>query len=340
MKPLGAIQSEPVVAEACPAPTGACGARATVDSDSANSADSAAAPSPEDLQESHRLLPGPVCVDTHAHLHPVFDLESALQAALGHARRAAAGTCVLCLTRGLREPAFDHLRATGFVGSLRFEAAPGDPAVLVSRGGMTRPSLVLVDGRQLVSAENIEVLALAVPADAVEGLPSGLSLEKTLSAVTETGAVAVLPHGVGKWIGRRGQLVSRAIDLAAGAPSQAVRDRFGGRRLCVADNAGRFTLGPRPAIFDQAAALGLTVLAGSDPLPLRRCSARLGGLGVQLEAGIEPDRIGETLRRELPKLGPSARRFGGHAGLLRSATEQAALRMLGRSRKRSAGRAA
>ena len=298
------------------------------------------------------VLPGPVCVDTHAHLHNAFPLAASLRRAVQHARRAGGRSCVLCLASTPAEDAFDRLAAGEVADGLRFERSAAEPTVLVLAAsadtGEAHPTptppppqpmpLVLVEGRQLVTAERIEVLALAPEADALPGLRSGLPLGDTLAAVAASGAVMVLPHGVGKWLGRRGRAVSRALDLARGCRS--VGDGGASRfpRLCVADNAGRFTLGPRPSVLDQAAALGVPVLAGSDPLPLLGSGSRLGGMGVVIERGIETDRVAATLRKALPALGPTPRCYGSHAGAFRSAREQLALRLLNRKQKPRRGR--
>ncbi|BAM02569.1 hypothetical protein [Phycisphaera mikurensis] len=272
-------------------------------------------------------LPGPIAVDTHAHLHAAWPLASALRSSLRHAQRAGAGAAVLCLARGPGEGGFERL-AGGGVAGLPALAPTAEAGVLRAPpegpGGIP---LAVVDGRQLVTAERIEVLALALDPNAA--LRGGLPLHDTLAAVAAAGAVPVLPHGVGKWLGRRGRLVARAIDQARGGR----RAPAWGPRLCVADNAGRFTLGPRPAVLDQAAALGMTILAGSDPLPVPGAGARLGGFGVVLPGPVPVDAVAASLRRLLPLLGPTPQRFGGHAGTARSLAEQAALRLLGRRQK-------
>ncbi len=289
-------------------------------------------------------LPGPVCVDTHAHLHDAFPLGASLRRAVEHARRAGGRSCVLCLASTPNEDAFDRLAAGGHADGLRFRRSPTEPTVLVADGSTDADPidpplpLVLVDGRQLVTSERIEVLALVPEAEAVGSLRSGLPLGDTLAAVAASGAVPVLPHGVGKWLGRRGRAVSRTLDLARGCRSPGDAGAAALARLCVADNAGRFTLGPRPSILDQAAALGVPVLAGSDPLPLLGSGSRLGGMGVVIERAIELDRVAATLRKTLPALGPTPRCFGSHAGAFRTAREQLALRLLNRKQKPQRGR--
>ena len=265
------------------------------------------------------VLPGPVCVDTHAHLHEAFDLGDALAAARRHAARAGGGTCVLCLASTPGEDAFERLAAGEAARGLAFKAAPGEAGVLVAAPADGLPALVLVGGRQLVTRERVEVLALA-PAS-TEGLRSGRTLAETLADAAAAGAVVVLPRGVGKWLGARGRLVLDAVEADGSA------------RLCVADNAGCFGVAPAPRVLERAAALGRTVLTGSDPLPLAGSGSRLGGAGVVLPGPLVPGRIGETLRRELPALGPHPKTFGGRAGFFRSAREQLELRLRGRKQR-------
>ncbi len=80
--------------------------------------------------------------------------------------------------------------------------------------------LLVLAGRQVVSAEGVEVLAQCTAAQFANGRP----LEETIEEIQAAGALAVLPWGVGKWLGRRGKLVTEA---AARSP------------ILLGDNAGR-----------------------------------------------------------------------------------------------------
>ena len=75
----------------------------------------------------------------------------------------------------------------------------------------TLPVLVIA-GRQIVSAERIEVLALGTRTQ----IPDGQPLAATIDAVRADGALAVLPWGFGKWWGARGRMVDAYLETATG----------------------------------------------------------------------------------------------------------------------------
>ena len=173
--------------------------------------------------------------------------------------------------------------------------------------------LVVIAGRQVVTAERLEVLAIGM-SEAVEG---GLSLEDTVLRVQGRGALAVLPWGLGKWLGERGEAVARLIDRQAGR---------GGGGLVLGDNAGRPALGPRPPLFDMAAAKRMTLLPGSDPLPIALAQTHACSYGVILDGPFELDRIGRQVVAGLRDVGPVPRCFGERHGLVSFVRQQVALR--------------
>ncbi|MDJ1008307.1 MAG: hypothetical protein QNJ13_10835 [Paracoccaceae bacterium] len=199
----------------------------------------------------------PACLlDTHVHLYDAFSPAAFLDAAAGtvaaQARRAGLaettpGVLMLVQTPAERPPAvfFDppppgwQVAAADAHGSLR----------LTSAG---RPALYLVPGRQIVAEEGLEVLGLGLGAVPADGRPAA----DTLAEVQAAGGLPVLPYGVGKWQGRRGDLV-----LALCADPDAPTD------LVLGDISGRLGFLGRPAHFARLEAAGRIVLPGSDPLP-------------------------------------------------------------------------
>src|SRR4030095_13902120 len=66
--------------------------------------------------------------------------------------------------------------------------------------------LLVIAGHQIVTSERIEVLAIAC----IENIADGLTLDATITAVRDAGAIPVLPWGVGKGSGERGRFVANA----------------------------------------------------------------------------------------------------------------------------------
>jgi hypothetical protein len=220
--------------------------------------------------------------DTHVHVHRCFDDEAVLAAAARNFAEAAARLApnaalqgVLCLTEMAGVDRFAVLRAAAQRAerrgpwTLRATAEPSSVAALGDAGA----TLFVIAGRQIVTRERLEVLALGAAAACADGQ----SLETTLAAVLDAGAAAVLPWGVGKWRGLRGALVDSLIARS-------------GRPLHLGDNGNRLEWGAVPAQFVAARRAGLRILPGSDPLPLRGEERRIGGYGVCAAARLDPDR--------------------------------------------------
>ena len=103
--------------------------------------------------------------------------------------------------------------------------------------------------------------------------------------------MVVLPWGVGKWLGRRGDLVAGALGRRGDAPP-----------VLAGDNGGRPWFWPRPTVFARMESQELPVLAGTDPLPLENQAARVGSYGMVLSGNIDDaNAAGELKARFLSK---------------------------------------
>jgi hypothetical protein len=268
-----------------------------------------------------------VLVDGHVHVYDCFSVPALFDAAAANFAAAAqrlrsAGPydSVLCLVEGERERFLDSVRSgqQGRVWRGRhgyWEAEPGiEPELLTLRRGGTR--LLVLAGRHLVTRERLEVLALGTTAP----LRDGGSLEETLAAVRDAGAAAVLPWGVGKWLGARGAIVARVL----ANPEW--------RHVFVGDNGNRLELGPEPAQFAAARRAGRSVLPGSDPLPLPGQEGRVGSYGFAIDAALDTLRPAAALLA-LFASGTRFVPFGRRARLTRFVGNQLALQLQSRLRR-------
>ena len=210
-------------------------------------------------------------VDGHAHLRE-SSFARALDAANENFARVAppdAWSAVLCLV----EPAGQDLFAMWSRGAANGALALGSRCS-TWRARRTREeeslalerengrSLALIAGRQVISAERLEVLAIGTSRAFAEGTPAG----RLVDQIQRADALAVLPWGAGKWLGARGRSLR---DL--------IRDSEEGS-LYLGDNGGRPTLW-RPSHFKLARSAGIPILPGSDPLPFSGEAVRLGSFG-------------------------------------------------------------
>jgi SAM-dependent methyltransferase len=191
-------------------------------------------------------------------------------------------------------------------------------AVVAIRPG-TLPVLVIA-GRQIVSAERIEVLALGTRTQ----IPDGQPLAATIDAVRADGALAVLPWGFGKWWGARGRMFDAYLETAPAG------------EIFLGDNGGRPIGAPAPRQFALAAARSMLILPGSDPLPLAGEIERIGRYGLALRLKLDLDRPARALKAHLEGLERQPASFGRLQSPGRFLAAQLALRL----RHRPAGQAA
>lgn len=154
-------------------------------------------------------------------------------------------------------------------------------------------SLLLLAGRQLISAERLELSAYFV----AEPLPDGAPLATLLKLVDVAGGLSVLPWGVGKWLGRRGRYVKEKL-MHSEVP------------LMVSDNGGRPWLWPLPRLLRIADEQGIPVLAGTDPLPMMSEQLQVGRYGFILNGALSLDTPAQDLKGRLLSLARSPVRYG------------------------------
>jgi len=251
-------------------------------------------------------VPGahPARVDAHAHLHPRFDAARFLDAAA----RNAGGTAVLCLTESAGVRRFDELRATGRAGAWTITPTDEPESIVATRAHET---VALLAGRQVITSERLEVLALATPSAFNDGRP----LDETIDTVLGAGALAVLPWGFGKWWGARGKLAIDALRAHAD------------RGILIGDNAGRPRRTPDHRVFKLARELGVPCLPGTDPLDLDHHLTRAGSYGFELGSPLDERTPGADLRERVRARRASPPAFGRRVSLGAFVRDQAMLRL-------------
>ncbi len=269
------------------------------------------ASSPPRVEEDNdSVLPAPVLVDGHVHYYECFGEEQFLNAASTNFAAAAAAlgaprwTGCLFLTERSGDHWFDRWRnvaARGQRGLGKWILREGqDGIALIAEGGTCQ--LVLVAGRQMVSREGLEVLALGCAAE----LPDGLDLQVTLRSAAKAGAIVVLPWGVGKWRGQRGRLVRQLIGSA---------DPQG---LFLGDNAGRLGIAGFPKLLASGASPADSSCC-QEPILCRSSSEGAAGWLVWFRPGgpLRTSRAGAELVRLLRALTAQPPTFGHPADLSR-----------------------
>lgn len=248
---------------------------------------------------------GSVIVDTHVHLHPRFDPGVFLDAAAANASADA----VLCFTESASVNRFAELRDARRAGAWSIDPT-GEPEALRARRGDR--AITLLAGRQVVTAERIEVLALAT----IQAIPDGQPLGVTIDATRGAGAIPVIPWGFGKWWGARGRLIGETI--------RARED------VLLGDQAGRPRGVPEQRLFRIARERSIPALPGSDPLDLARHVRRPACLGFTLDTSLDERCPAADLRARIGALRESPPVVGRRVGMAAFVRDQAALRMVRR----------
>lgn len=248
-----------------------------------------------------------ILADAHVHLHECFPLASLLDAALHNFQQAAELTAenqnfqgVLFLAELPNQNCFDELLCS-------VESNPEKELILEDWTLSTTDEkcslwvtassgerMAILAGRQIVTEEGLEVLALVTE----QKIDGGLSLTATLESILAVNGIPVLPWGVGKWIGRRGRVLQELLDKADSL------------MFFLGDNGGRPIFWRHSIFFKQAQSLGLPILPGTDPLPLTSEYRRPGSFGFQTRGLLNLSTPGRDMRAILTSSTTSLEPYG------------------------------
>jgi hypothetical protein len=225
-----------------------------------------------------------IVADTHLHFYPCYDVNAGLRN----------------LSSNLAKLASDAVKA-GFLaergdcnffsdlqnGKIRPDAgievqSASQPEALILRG-MDANKLFLFAGRQIVTAERIEILALTCDARILDGKPA----DETVRAVLKASGIPVLSWAPGKWFFERGQVVRRLIG------------QFEAGQMLIGDTSLRPTIWPEPQLMTEARKKGLRLVAGSDPLPFPGEEKYCGIYGTILEGAFDERTPVDSMRKML-----------------------------------------
>lgn len=241
-------------------------------------------------------------LDAHAHIYPFYDVPRLLLAALDRMPRVAPTDLrVLCLAERadcsfFQALAQDEIRLPGD----RWRIAAWDPTGGVKiRHLPDHRELWILAGRQIVSAERIEVCSLFSDEPIADGQPA----RDVVRAILANGGLPALDWAPGKWLFGRGKLVR---ELAA---------KFLPAQLVLVDTSLRPYGWPAPGLYRTAHKQGRAVLAGSDPLPFAGEEDVAGSYhcAFSIPALDDPARLVASLKAALAA-GKLPISFGGRRG--------------------------
>ena len=252
------------------------------------------------------MVKGPFLVDGHVHYYSRFDRDVFFNSALANFRSVQgvsrtnaeyAGWLLFAESAGMNY--FRRFQASvgrDLGGQWAFRQTDETGSLIARHRHGSK--LLLIAGRQVVTAEQLEVLTLCCETE----LSGGRTLPAVVEAAQALNAIVVLPWGFGKWWFRRGTRVRDFIRMAAPAD------------IFVGDNGGRAGLVPRPRFLRIAASRGIRTLSGSDPLPLESEVKRIGRYGFVVDGTVDVMRPAHGLKWLLKAGGGEPLSYGRFLG--------------------------
>lgn len=240
-------------------------------------------------------------VDAHVHIYPNFDLERAIRDSLQNFQRAAKDQTDAVKIWLLTERSDCHFfrdaltrRPHGFY----FAATSEDEALQVRDRVTDEPLLYVIAGRQLISADRLEICALATLLERPDGTMGTADL---VAAVHQAGGVAAINWAPGKWFGARGEIVRRLFSDFS-------------QELFISDTTMRPTVWRTPKLMASAVRGGSRVLCGSDPLPFAGEERLIASYVCKLVGAFDRDRPAQSLKALFRQPGTTFTACGHRSG--------------------------
>ncbi len=222
-----------------------------------------------------------ILFDAHVHIHECFEIENVLDSALDNFRKACSKMGkhshfegVLLLTETAEMNKYLQLRDYVRASNTKRASEKGSKWNLYFTEESTclratrdnKQNIFIIAGRQVITEEHLEVLALATDHNFADGTP----LRELIRQISENDGIPVIPWGAGKWWGKRGEFLRRFI----------IQNKDS--TFFLGDNGGRPSFWLHISHFQLALEHGIRILRGTDPLPLTREVKRPGSFGFML----------------------------------------------------------
>ena len=234
-------------------------------------------------------------IDGHVHLYPNYDLKYAFKMGAENLNRngkkslkasntSQTGINLLFFTERSDCNFFRQFSETPatFEDDLSITQTDEPDALLIKPE--PQQQLYLFAGRQIVAAENLEILSLATSLFIEDRKYSAMDVIKK---VNDSGGVPVLNWAPGKWFFSRGKVVQKALE------------GFSPGELLIGDTSLRNTLWPVPKLMKQAQEAGFKVIAGSDPLPFSGEEKLVGSYGFSIVGEFDKQKPVTSIRKML-----------------------------------------
>lgn len=237
-----------------------------------------------------------ILLDGHTHIYDCFDLDTFVTAAFENFSSASvklksgsSATCFMLLAEACGVHYFKKLqdlaRSGGGVSSTSWRVEESDEifSLILFHDDYPLMRLIIAAGRQLITKEKLELLALLTEHE----FEDGMTLEQGVQTVFEAGGIPVCPWGAGKWMGTRGEVLTTY--------TMNTDELF-----FLGDSGGRPSFWPRPSLF-KGDFVKTRLLSGSDPLPLSGEEIKVGSFGTYINCECPKERPVTFLKELLKK---------------------------------------
>lgn len=247
-----------------------------------------------------------IIADGHVHFHDCFKTEEFLLSALNNFATAvqsfnhtSGGKAFIFLTEVAGTNSFqDFINITedNKFTSLNNKILQIDKTseeVSLKISSYRSMDIFLIAGRQIICAENLEVLALGIRKE----FPDGGALSDIIKRILTEGGLPVIPWGFGKWRGKRKEKILQLI-------------KNNSSKVFLADNSNRSKYLRYPPILRLAEEKGNKVLFGTDPLPFPSENKRVGKAGFYFNGVVDPEFPFQSFKNHLLDKNISIHRYG------------------------------
>jgi hypothetical protein len=182
-------------------------------------------------------------------------------------------------------------------------------SVLLRKNAMQQ--MLIIRGHQLITSENLEALVIGCSVSADD---EHQPVDDIIQAYKQK-ALIILPWAVGKWLGKRGQIINKMME------------KYNSTDFCLGDNGGRPWIWKKIPQFDKAQKIGFPILRGSDPLPLPGEERQAGHYGFTINGGNMTELTGGSVIKQVRSELEHISEFGRQESLFRFILNQIKLRI-------------
>jgi len=260
-----------------------------------------------------------IIADAHVHIHKCFEIDQLLNASLTNFQKISRtktdienSAFLIFLTEMPGDFEFSKLLeyAQNHHQINNWKLTPTQESISISATNNENQKIFIIAGRQIVTAEKLEVLALISDNEFADSLP----IETTIQNIVSKDGIPVLPWAVGKWTGKRGKILQKLLNS----------DTLS--MVYLGDNSGRPNFWSRPSYFQLAEQKGWKVLPGTDPLPLKYEYTKPGSFGFIVEGEFNIVEPGKSMKEILLNPTTSVKPYGSLETPFRFIRNQLAIR--------------